>query len=162
MGSSRSWVGRCSWMCWDVSFRFVVRLVWRGRRDLFEFFFCLLLLIRVSCFFPVGYALFDAVDRVLKRKCVADHCFDMDVADGRVQVTPASGERGFAFGTGQNGDEVRFLAVVAQDFRRGAGSRMPLHVGFACAVVDDLAWWFASDPESTGVVTRGFGSPKSV
>ena len=84
----------------------MVRLVWRGRRGLFGSFFCLLLVIRVSCLFPVGYALFDAVDRILKRKCVADLCFDMDVANGRVQVTLATGERGFAFGTSQDGNEM--------------------------------------------------------
>ena len=49
----------------SVLFRFVVRLVWRGWRDLFGSFFCLLLMIRVSCLLSVGYALFDAVDRVL-------------------------------------------------------------------------------------------------
>ena len=91
-----------------------------------------------------------------------DFGLDMDVSNGRVEITPAGSEQGFAFGTGQNGDEVRFLAVVAQDFRRGAGFWSPLHVGFACAVVDDLAWWFASDSESTCVVARGFGSPESV
>ena len=91
-----------------------------------------------------------------------DFGFDMGVSNGRVEITPAGSEQGLAFGTGQNGDEVCFLAVVAQGFRRGAGFWSPLHVGFACAVVDDLAWWFASDPESTCVVARGFGSPKSV
>ena len=80
----------------------------------------------------------------------------MDVSNGRVHVTLASRERGLAFGTGQDGDEVRFLAVVAQDFRRGAGFWVPLHVGFACAVVDDLAWWFASDCKGICVVARGF------
>jgi hypothetical protein len=91
-----------------------------------------------------------------------DFGLDMDVSNGRVQVTPAGRERGFASGAGQHGDEVRFLAVVAEDFSRGAGVGVPLHVGFACAVVDDLAWWFASDSKSTGMVARGFGSPEFV
>ena len=130
--------------------------------DLVESIVRLHLMIRVGCLFPVGNALFDAVDRVLKRKCVADLGFDMDVANGRVQVTPASGERGFAFGTGQGGNEVRFLAVVAEYFCRGAGVSVPLHVGFACAVVYNFAWWFASDSEGACGVARGFGSPESV
>ena len=147
----------------SVMFRFVDRPVWRGWRVLFDFFFFLLLMIRVSCLFPVGYALFDAVDRVLKRKCVADLCFDMDVANGRVQVTPASGERGFAFSTGQGSYEVRFLArVVAENFCRGAGVCALLHVGFARTVVYNFAWWFASDSEGACGVARGFGSPESV
>ena len=86
----------------------------------------------------------------------------MDVANGWVQITPASGERGFAFGTSQGGDEVRFLAVVAGYFCRGAGVSALLHVGFARAVVYNFAWWFASDSEGACVVARGFGSPESV
>ena len=132
---------------------FVVHLVWRDRRGL---------LIRICCLLHVSNALFDAVDRVLKRKCVADLCFDMDVANGRVQVTPASGERGFAFGTGQGSNEVRFLAVVAGYFCRGAGVSALLHVGFARTVVYNFAWWFASDSEGACGVARGFGSPESV
>ena len=80
----------------------------------------------------------------------------MDVSPGRVQVTFARREQGLAFGTGQNGDKVRFLAVVAENFCRGTGVRASLHVGFACAVVDDLAWWFASDCKGICVVARGF------
>ena len=130
--------------------------------DLVESIVRLLLMIRVGCLFPVGNALFDAVDRVLERESVADLCFDMDVANGRVQVTPASGERGFAFSTGQGSNEVRFLAVVAGYFCRGAGVNVLLHVGFARAVVYNFAWWFASDSEGACVVARGFGSPVSV
>ena len=91
-----------------------------------------------------------------------DFGLDMDVSNGRAQVTPAGRERGFASGTGQDGDEVRFLAIDAEDFSRGAGVSVPLHVGFARAVVDNFAWWFASDSEGACVVARGFGSPESV
>ena len=91
-----------------------------------------------------------------------DFGLDMDVSNGRVEITLAGSKRGFAFGTGQNGDEVRFLAVVAENCCRGAGIGAPLHVGFACAVVGDLAWWFASDSKGICVVARGFGSPESV
>ena len=86
----------------------------------------------------------------------------MDVANGWVQITPACGERGFAFGTSQGGDGVRFLAVVAEYFCRSAGVSVPLHVGLARVVVDNFAWWFASDSKGTCVVARGFGSPESV
>ena len=51
-----------------VLFRFVVRLVWRSWRGLFGAFFCLVFMFQVCCLLPVGYALFDAFDRVLKRK----------------------------------------------------------------------------------------------
>ena len=47
---------------------------------------------------------------------------------------------------------MRFFAVVAKDFCDGAGVCVPLHVGFAGAVVNDLAWWFAFDPKGVGVV----------
>ena len=91
-----------------------------------------------------------------------DFGFHVDVPQGRIQVTPAGRERGFAFGAAQDGDEVRFVAVVAEDFGRGAGVSIPLHVGFASAVVDDLAWWFASNPEGVCEVAREFGSPECV
>ena len=42
----------------------VVRLVWRGWRDLVESTMRLLLMIQVSRLLSVGYALLDAVDRV--------------------------------------------------------------------------------------------------
>ena len=44
-----------------VLFGFVVRLVWHA-------FFCLVFKFQACCLLPVGYALFDAIDRVLKRK----------------------------------------------------------------------------------------------
>ena len=49
-----------------VLIEFVVRLVWRDRRELLELFVCLLIVIRVCCLLPVSNALFDAVDRIQK------------------------------------------------------------------------------------------------
>ena len=63
-----------------VLFRFKVRHVWCG---------CILLLFQAGGVFPVGYTLFDAINRVLKRKCVADFGLDVDVSNGRVEITPA-------------------------------------------------------------------------
>ena len=91
-----------------------------------------------------------------------DFGLDVDVPQGRIQVTPAAREQRFAFGAAQDGDEVRLVAVVPEDFGRDAGVGVPLHVGFASAVVDNLAWWFASNPEGVCEVARGFGSPECV
>ena len=63
-----------------VLFRFKVRHVWCG---------CTLHLFQAGGVFPVGYTLFDAINRVLKRKCVADFGLDVDVSNGRVEITPA-------------------------------------------------------------------------
>ena len=110
----------------------------------------------------VDCALSDAIGRVLQGKRVKDLGLDIDVSDSRIKVAFAGSERGFAFCTGQDGDEVRFLAVIARDFGNGAGVWVSLHVGLASAVVDNLTWWFTSDPESAGVVGRGKGSPKCI
>ena len=82
-----------------------------------------------------------------------DGCFDMDMPEGRIKVALARGKRGFAHGAAENCDQMRFFAVVARNLCDGAGVRVPLHVGFAGAVVNDLAWRFAFDPESVGEVS---------
>ena len=81
------WIVELFWF--RVLFRFEVRHVWCSWRGPFGEFFCILLLFQASCVFPVGYTLFDAIDRVLKRKCVADFGLDVDVSNGRVEITPA-------------------------------------------------------------------------
>ena len=91
-----------------------------------------------------------------------DFGLDMDVSNSRVQVAPAGRKRGFAFSAAQDGDKVRFVAVVAEGFCGDAGVCISLHVGFARAVLDNFAWWFASDSKGACVVARGFGSPESV
>ena len=40
----------------------------------------------------VGYALFDAIGRVLKGKRVVDRRLDVDMSDGRIKVAFASGK----------------------------------------------------------------------
>ena len=77
---------------------------------------------------------------------------DIDVSDSRVKVAFAGSTQGFAFCAGQDGDKVRFLAVVADYFGNGACVSASYHVRFASTVVDDLAWWLTSDLGSAGVV----------
>ena len=86
----------------------------------------------------------------------------MKVSEGRVKVTFACSEQGFALSAAQDGDKVRFVAVVAGDFSDSAGVCVPLHVGFTGAVVGGFAGWFTSDSKSLGEVGRRGGSPKCV
>ena len=91
-----------------------------------------------------------------------DFGLDMDVSDGRIKVAFAGSEQGFAFSAAHGGDKVRLIAVVAEGFSDGAGACVSLHVGFASAVVDDFAWWFAPNTKCVDVIGRRVGSPKCV
>ena len=117
---------------------------------------------RVGGVTPVANALFDAIGRVLQGKRVEDICLDMDVSKDRVVVAIACSEQNFTFSAGQDGDEVRFVAAVAEDFSDCAGVCVPLHVGLTGAMVDGFAGWFTSDPKSLDEVGRRGGSPKCV
>jgi hypothetical protein len=86
----------------------------------------------------------------------------MKVSEGRVKVTFACSEQGFALRATQDGDKVRFVAIVAEDFSDSAGVCVPSHVGCTSAVVGDFAGRFASDSKSIGEVARGAGSAESV
>ena len=86
----------------------------------------------------------------------------MKVSEGRVKVTFAYSEQGFALRAGQDGNKVRFVAAVAGGFCDSAGVCVPLHVGFTGAVVGDFAGRFTSDSKGLGEVSRRGGSPKCV
>ena len=71
----------------------------------------------------------------------------MDMSERRVNVTVSSCKRGPAFCAPKDRDQVCFLAGVAESCCNGTGVGLSMKVRFIGWMVDNLAWWFASDLE---------------
>ena len=64
-----------------------------------------------------------------------DFGLDMEVSEGRAKVALAGSEQGFALSAAQDGDKVRFVAVVAGDLAKAPVS------AYLCMSGLQVRWW---------------------